>query len=118
MEPLGIHHVSVNVSDAEASTAFYTGVLGGTVRGDRPDLGIGGAWIDLGSQQVHLIESAAPPNLGQHFALRVADLAAAVAELRSKGVPVNDPVRIGSGQQTFLEDPDGNLVQLFQLPDA
>ena len=45
MQPLAVHHVSVNVTDVDAALAFYTDVLGGTVRGDRPDFGISGAWI-------------------------------------------------------------------------
>ena len=49
-------------------------------RDDRPDLGIGGAWIDLGSQQVHLVEAPVPSNLGQHFAIRVGDLDSVVGE--------------------------------------
>ncbi|MCC6184217.1 MAG: VOC family protein, partial [Microthrixaceae bacterium] len=36
MEPIGVHHVAVNVTDVEAAVAFYTGVLGGRVRDDRP----------------------------------------------------------------------------------
>ena len=61
MEPLAIHHVSINVPDVESGIAFYTDVLGGTLRPDRPDLGVAGAWIDLGTQQVHLIEAPVPP---------------------------------------------------------
>src|SRR5665213_4171773 len=91
MQPLAVHHVSVNVSAIDPAIAFYTDVLGGRVRGDRPDFGFAGAWIDLGASQLHLIEAPTPPVLGQHFAIRVADLDAAVAELRHWGVSVNDP---------------------------
>ena len=61
MQPVGIHHVSINVTDVDEATRFYTEVLGFTVRDDRPDLGIGGCWLDAGGQQVHLIESPVPP---------------------------------------------------------
>ena len=118
MQPLAIHHVSVNVSDVDAGVAFYTDVLGGTVRDDRPDFGFGGAWIDLGTQQVHLIEASVPPNLGQHFAIRVADLGAAVDELRAKGYEVGDPVAVGANLQTFVEDPSGNVVELHEVGGA
>ena len=86
MQPLAGHHVSINVADAEAATSFYTDVLGGRVRDDRPDFGFGGAWIDLGTTQIHLIEAEVPPDLGQHFAVLVDDLDAAVAELRGRGL--------------------------------
>ena len=115
MEPLAIHHVSVNVSNAPESVSFYTDVLGGTVREDRPDFGIGGAWIDLGPNQVHLIETTVPTNLGQHFAILVADLDVVVGELRSKGLDVDDPFPVGSGRQTFVDDPSGNLIELHEV---
>ena len=118
MQPLAVHHVSVNVSDIDPAIAFYTDVLGGRVRGDRPDFGFAGAWIDLGASQLHLIEAPTPPVLGQHFAIRVADLDAAVAELRQRGVSVNDPSRVGPGRQTFVADPDGNTVELYELVDG
>ena len=112
MRPAGLHHVSINVNDVPAARDFYTGVLGLTERTDRPDFSFGGAWLDAGSQQVHLIEADVPPSLGQHFALAVADLDAAVAELRGRGVRVTDPVPVGTGRQAFLEDPAGNRIEL------
>jgi len=115
MRPLAVHHVSINVPDVDAAVAFYTGVLGGSVRDDRPDFGFGGAWIDVGDSQVHLIEAAPPPVLGQHFAIRVADLDDAVAELRMHGVDIADPSPVGPGRQTFLTDPAGNTVELYEL---
>jgi glyoxylase I family protein len=110
--------VSVNVPDVAAGVAFYTGVLGGTLRTDRPDLGIGGAWIDLGAQQVHLVEAPVPRNLGQHFAIRVGDLDAVVGELRSKGIEVAEPDAVGGNRQTFINDPAGNAVELHQVGPA
>ena len=116
MQPLSVHHVSVNVPDVPAAVAFYTDVLGGTLRADRPDFGFGGAWIDLGTSQVHLLEAGPPPVLGQHFALAVADLDAAVAELRDRGIEVGEPTPVGPGRQTFVADPAGNTVELYQGP--
>jgi glyoxylase I family protein len=118
MQPVAVHHVSVNVSDPAASIAFYTDVIGGRVRSDRPDLGIGGAWIDLGGTQVHLIEAAVPPNLGQHFAILVEDVDEVVAELRGKGIDVADASVVGPDRQTFIEDPDGNVIELHQVGTA
>ncbi len=112
MRPAGLHHVSINVSDVPAALDFYTRLLGLAERADRPDFSFGGAWLDAGGQQVHLIEADVPPSLGQHFALAVADLDAAVAELRGHGVTVTDPVVVGPGRQAFLTDPCGNRVEL------
>lgn len=114
MTPLGIHHVSINVTDTASAVEFYTSVLGLTERDDRPDFSFPGAWLDLAGQQVHLLEIDMPDDRGQHFAVGVADLDAAVAEIRGQGVTVSDPKPVGSGRQSFLHDPSGNLVELNQ----
>jgi catechol 2,3-dioxygenase-like lactoylglutathione lyase family enzyme len=114
MRPLALHHVSINVDDVDAARDFYTGILGLSLRADRPDFPFGGAWLDAGGQQVHLIEGEPPAGLGQHFALLVADLDATVAELRNGGVEVSDPRPVGTSRQAFVADPSGNLVELHQ----
>jgi glyoxylase I family protein len=114
MQTIAVHHVSINVDDVDEALRFYVDVLGLSPREDRPDLGIGGAWLDAGGQQVHLIGAPTPPNVGQHFALQVADIDASIAELRGRGIVVTDPIVIGTGRQAFLEDPAGNAVELHQ----
>ena len=114
MQPLAVHHVSINVDDVDAARAFYVDVLGLTPRSDRPDFGFAGAWLDAGAQQVHLIGAPAPDDRGQHFALQVADLDATIAELRAAGTQVSDASPVGTGRQAFLHDPSGNLVELHQ----
>jgi catechol 2,3-dioxygenase-like lactoylglutathione lyase family enzyme len=114
MRALAVHHVSINVPDVEEAVRFYVDDLGLELRGDRPDFGFGGAWLDAGGQQVHLLQAAAPGAVGQHFALLVADLDEAVAELRAKGRSVTDPSPVGTGRQAFLDDPAGNTVELHQ----
>jgi len=114
MEPLGVHHVSINVRDVAEGVAFYTQVLGLTQRVDRPDFRFGGAWLDIGSQQVHLIEAEVPVDCGQHVAIWVADIDAAVAELRHRGIEVSDPKPVASSRQCFLRDPSGNLIELHE----
>jgi glyoxylase I family protein len=114
MQPVGLHHVSINVTDVPRARAFYVDVLGLVERTDRPDFGFAGAWLDAGGQQIHLIEAAPPPSLGQHLALHVADVDQAVADVRAAGVEVSDPKPVGTGRQAFLADPDGNGVELNQ----
>ena len=118
MQPAGLHHVSINVRDVSAARSFYVDVLGLTERADRPDFNFDGAWLDAGSQQVHLIQAEVPPDRGQHFALAVTDLDGVVAELRALGVAVTDPVPVGPGRQAFVTDPCGNRVELQQPPAA
>ena len=116
MQPRAIHHVSINVPDPEAALRFYVDVLGLTERTDRPDFGIGGAWLDAGGQQVHLIQGEAPANIGQHFALAFDDLDAVIAELRDRGVEVSDAMAFGPNRQAVTHDPAGNMVELHQPP--
>jgi glyoxylase I family protein len=114
MKPRGVHHVSINVTDVPAALDFYIGILGLAQRSDRPDFGFGGAWLDIGGQQVHLIEGRTPEAAGQHFAIEVDDLAEVVEELRAGGIKVSKPVVVGTGLQSFLHDPSGNQLELNQ----
>lgn len=118
MKPVAVHHVSINVSDVEAARRFYTDVMGMTERTDRPDFGFGGAWLDAGGQQVHLIQGGVPEAKGQHFAVQVDDMAAAVAELRGRQVEVSDPVPVATNLQAFLHDPSGNMIELHEVGGA
>ena len=112
----GVHHISLNVSDAARANAFYTDVLGlGEI--ERPDLGFPGSWLELpDGRQAHLREvpgHQAPA--GQHFAVRVDDIDEAIADLRGHGVDVGDPGEIaGVCRQAFFEDPSGNLIEFNQ----
>lgn len=114
MRPLGVDHVSINVPDVAKGIEFYTRTLGLALREDRPDLGLPGAWMDAGNQQVHLVEAPLPPNLGQHFSLLVDSLDNTVAELRERGQQVSDPLDVGHDRQAFLLDPFGNALELHQ----
>jgi glyoxylase I family protein len=114
VQATAVHHVSINVDDVPKAIDFYVGVLGLSVRDDRPELGIDGAWLDAGGQQIHLLGAAAPPNLGQHFALLVDDIEASITELRGRDIEVSDASPIGTGFQAFLQDPAGNTIELHQ----
>lgn len=114
---VGVHHVNLMVDDLDAATRFYTEVLGFTPT-DRPDFGFPGAWFRMGAHQLHL--QTVPEALersGQHFALEVSDIDAAVAALEAHGVEVfrlDAFASQGAGRQAFLNDPAGNLIELNQ----
>jgi catechol 2,3-dioxygenase-like lactoylglutathione lyase family enzyme len=117
--PAGVDHVALNVPDVPGAIEWYTEKLGLAQNFTRPDFGFVGAWLDTANgQQVHLIELPAPPNVGQHFALVYDDLGAVVAELRTRGLQVSDPVAVGTTgrQQAFTADPWGNGIELHQRP--
>jgi glyoxylase I family protein len=114
MKAAGIHHVGLVVTDVEAARRFYLDRLGFSEREDRPDFGFDGAWLQVGDQQVHLIQTNDAAPGGGHFALRVDDLDAVVAELRASGLKVSDPIPAGPTRQAFIADPSGNVVELNQ----
>ena len=111
----GVHHVSINVHDAELTGRFYTEVLGLETL-PRPDFPFKGLWLRAGGQEIHLIEVANhnTPE-GQHFAFRVDDIDGVCEELAARGVKVSKPMIVpGAGRQAFFRDPSGNLVELNQ----
>jgi catechol 2,3-dioxygenase-like lactoylglutathione lyase family enzyme len=111
----GVHHVSVNVDDAEKAGRFYLEVLG-LEKLPRPDFGFPGLWLRAGGQEIHLIQvpdHVAPK--GQHFALRVQDIDAAVSELAGHGVQVSRVFDLPNGaRQCFFHDPAGNMIEFNQ----
>jgi glyoxylase I family protein len=110
----GVHHVSINVDDVEANRAFYVETLGFD-QIDRPDLGIGGVWLQMGPQQLHLVELPLVEGFGPHFAIRVDDIHAARAVLIERSVEVSEPKPIeGVCLQAFFRDPAGNQIELNQ----
>jgi catechol 2,3-dioxygenase-like lactoylglutathione lyase family enzyme len=110
----GVHHVSVNVDDVAASRDFYVEKLGFEVI-DRPDFGIGGAWLQMGPQQLHLVELPLMEGFGPHFAIEVDDIEAARTVLTERGVELSDTSPIdGVCLQAFLHDPAGNQIELNQ----
>jgi glyoxylase I family protein len=115
MEPRAVHHVSINVENVDSAIDFYVGTMGLKLRDDRPDFGFGGAWLDAGGQQVHLIAGPPAPAQGQHFALLFDDLDSVITELREAKVEVTDPIPVGRNRQAFLNDPDGNQIELHQV---
>ncbi len=118
---LGLHHVSVLVADTAQSLRFYVDVLG-LQPVERPDLGFAGAWLDLGAQQLHLMElpnpdatEGRPEHAGRdrHFAVQVAQLEPFEQRLLAAGVSFT---RSRSGRASiFCRDPDGNGVELMEL---
>lgn len=121
MTVLGLHHVSLIVSDTARALAFYRGVLGLETLDTRPELAFDGAWLQLGDRQLHLLELPNPdpvdrrPEHGgrdRHTAITVSDLEALATRLRQAGIPFT---RSKSGREAlFCRDPDGNAWELIQ----
>jgi catechol 2,3-dioxygenase len=114
-------HVVMNVSDLEASLAFYTKVTGAEVVSHLPESKI--AFLSLGEQHhdIALVQRAtgAPPEPTQpglvHMAWQLGDfieLQAAHKELTDAGIK-HEPIQHNITNSLYMEDPDGNTVELY-----
>jgi predicted enzyme related to lactoylglutathione lyase len=121
MQIRGVDFVLVSASDLERSAAFY----GETLRLQQT-AGFPPSWLefDAGGTTIALAtpppEAPQPPyNNGLSIALAVPDVAAAIEELRTKGVPILQEVQESSVCYTALvADPDGTLLWLHQRKDG
>jgi len=117
----GIHHASLLVADLERSLAFYQGLLALSADPGRPDLGYPGAWLQVGRQQIHLMQLPNPdavngrPEHGgrdRHLALAVGDLETLRRRLVEAAVPHTFS---RSGRRAlFCRDPDGNALEFVE----
>jgi catechol 2,3-dioxygenase-like lactoylglutathione lyase family enzyme len=112
------------VSDVERSLAFYTEVLGFKLD---QSMGPAFARVSRGDLTLWLAgptsSAARPMPDGRHpqpggwnrFVVEMDDLVSRVAEMKGAGVSFRNDVVVGpGGKQILLEDPDGNVVELFE----
>ena len=122
-----INHVAVMVTDVERSRKFYEQL--GLKKIPRPQTTVPGEWLGIGNNQLHLVGERAPEGRidprRPHMALDVENLEAAKATLIELGVkfvdasrqdviPMTEDVLRLTGRQIWLEDPDGNMIELRQ----
>jgi len=117
-----LHHVSVIVSDTEQALWFYRDILGLAVDKARPDLGYPGAWLDVGAQQIHLLELPNPdpvtgrPEHGgrdRHIALLVSSLDEIKNRLKKDDIAFT--LSKSGRRALFCRDPDGNGIELIEI---
>ena len=121
----GIDHIVLRVRELQRSLAFYCDLLGCTVERQQPELGLtqlraGRSLLDLVTLDGPL-GAGEPPGAGhnlEHFCLTIApfDEAALIAWFAARGVAVREPAlrygAEGEGRSFYVEDPDGNRVEL------
>jgi catechol 2,3-dioxygenase-like lactoylglutathione lyase family enzyme len=119
--PMGFDHIVLYVRDQAVSKAFYEGVLGCTVAKINPTFSI--IHLRFGEQLIDLIPGNGPAKSEkeglEHFCLSVKcdDMPAAAAELRKKGVQVEQENpkffgAYGDSPSFYVRDPDGYKVEL------
>lgn len=124
----GIDHVVLRVRDIERMRKFYCDVLGAQHVAYRPEFGM--SHLRVGSAMIDLVEvdgplgkpgGAAPAKEGRnmdHLCLRVEpfDQRAIVDHLKRSGVTIGDIKNRfgaeGNGTSIYLNDPEGNTVEL------
>jgi catechol 2,3-dioxygenase-like lactoylglutathione lyase family enzyme len=112
------------VDDVAAAVAFYTKVLGFEVLTNFPP-----AFADVARGRLRLLLSGPASSAGRpmpdgvkpgpggwnRIHLIVDDIDAEVARLRKAGAPFrNDTIAGPGGKQILLQDPSGNVIELFQ----
>ncbi|BCW72864.1 VOC family protein [Arthrobacter sp. NicSoilB8] len=112
------------VDDVDAAIDFYTKHLGFALR-----MSAAPAFADVTRGRLRLLLSGPRSSAGRpmpdgtvpspggwnRIHLIVSDIAAEVGRLRAAGLTFrNDIVKGPGGQQILLEDPSGNVVELFQ----
>jgi catechol 2,3-dioxygenase-like lactoylglutathione lyase family enzyme len=110
--------------DVDESIAFYTGRLGFSLEQqfgpNMAILSLDGLTLWLagpGASASRPMPDGRQPEPGgwNRFVLQVDDLAALVARLKQQGATFrNDIVKGPGGQQILIEDPAGNVIELFQ----
>ena len=119
----GLHHVSLLVADTGRSLGFYRDLLGLPLDPSRPRMSFNGAWLQLGPQQIHLLELPNPdPTSGRpahggrdrHVALHISDLDAMAERLSAAGIGYT--VSASGRRALFCRDPDGNAVEMIEAP--
>jgi catechol 2,3-dioxygenase-like lactoylglutathione lyase family enzyme len=115
----GVSELVLEVVDLEASERFYAGVLGLPVVDRWPDREA--IWVMAGERtriglwrpQVGL--AGGRGGLHVHFALHIAetDYDAAVERLRAQGMEIEEIAFEGAGRSVYVDDPDGNVVELW-----
>lgn len=121
LEITALAHVSVLVTDIAKSLHFYRDVLGLQLDPRRPDLGYPGAWLNVGVQQIHLLElprsgsRGEPPAHGgrdYHTALYVSQLDALKRALEQAGTTYT--LSKSGRRALFCRDPDGNALEFIE----
>ena len=118
-----IGHVHLKVSDLDRSLSFWRDLLGFEVQQRYP----GAAFLSAGGYHHHIglntwesSDGAAPPPRSTglyHVAILYPDrreLARAVRRLIEAGYPITGASDHGVSEAIYLEDPDGNGVELYR----
>jgi glyoxylase I family protein len=130
MNDVFLHHVSLTTKNLPKAIAFYRDVLG-FLQIERPAFPLGGAWLNAGKVEIHLIDfplgsfrntkSVGTDDI--HFAMRVKDFEAMIKKLDQNGyredLAAADNKRLiikrksmAGYSQLYIMDPDSHLIEI------
>jgi catechol 2,3-dioxygenase-like lactoylglutathione lyase family enzyme len=126
----GLDHVVLRVADLDRAVRFYCEVLGCSE--ERRVASISLVQLRAGASLIDLVPAAGAPEVPRdqeagnmdHFALRIDpfDEGTLRAHLADHGVEVGEVARRygaeGQGPSLYIQDPDGNTVELKGPPDG
>lgn len=120
----GIHHVTLNVKDFDASVAFYTQVLGCREALAWEEKGGRAVMLDTGDGSCVEMFSYTENHGGEegaflHLALRTSKCDEVLEKVRAAGMevtmePTNAVLNGKAVHVAFFKGPSGELVELFQ----
>ncbi len=120
-------HFGLRVADLDRSLAFYTAV-GYEIVGNVPETTLGHlTMLKLPGDEFVTIELVHNPNEAEahdgsrltHFVIHVESMDVALTELAARGIDAETPTSPdGSAdfRTTWIDDPDGNRIELVQWP--
>lgn len=142
----GIHHIGIHTPDIDRLRSFYERAFGFTVVGkeqnlrDFPEAGpITGVkdpaarFVLMKAQNCHIelfqwsapagrpLQPLNPNDCGYtHFAVEVVDIEAEYQRLSELGMEFvhPSPVKSGSSQAVYGRDPDGNIIEILEVPSS
>jgi catechol 2,3-dioxygenase-like lactoylglutathione lyase family enzyme len=124
-----VNHVAVKITDVDKSREFYEKIIG-LKKIPRPKINIPGEWYALGDGALHLIggerRAKGIDPTGPHIAVQVEDIEETKKTLNEMSVNYLDAAEIMKnvklppdqmkmvGKQVWVQDPDGNVLELQQ----
>jgi len=127
MQARSADHLTIIVSNLEATRNFYVGQLG-LQEVKRPNFDFPGAWFAIGDFQIHATLTSPLAGLsgwgdrevksiprGHHFAFRIDSVDEALPQIIAAGLSIaaGPQTRPDGIRQIYLYDPDNHLVELF-----
>ncbi len=112
-----IQHINIQISDKDRSRDWYEKVLGTEFLDRGPELNQRQLQLRIGNGEIH--STFTPnPNPSGHFAVEIHDWEEMIANLDALGVPYSkhSTREYSGGHSTYINDPDGNMIELVQHP--